>query len=247
MRGIARVLLENALRRYGYVLRRADETPRGYAGFLAFANDLGIDPKTVVDIGVGRGTPWLYESYPDKKFVLFEALREFEPHIAEFAKRYDMDVIYTGLGSARETRRINVPAVGATGSSFLDRTDEYEDYRSRQGKDASNAYHEIQIETLDSVMDHPAPYVLKIDVEGFELEVLRGATNTLKQTLMVIAEVSINRRYVGESNFAAVAHFLDESGFDVFDFLSFDHFSFNRVLAYCDVAFINRDLVTIRG
>jgi FkbM family methyltransferase len=41
--------------------------------------------------------------------------------------------------------------------------------------------------TLDTLVDHfPAPHVLKIDVEGAELEVLRGATRLLSEVRPVI-------------------------------------------------------------
>ena len=38
-------------------------TVRGYSDFLAFAATRGVDPKTVFDVGVGFGTPWLYEAF----------------------------------------------------------------------------------------------------------------------------------------------------------------------------------------
>ena len=30
---------------------------------------LGFYPKVVFDVGVARGTPWLYESFPDAYFL----------------------------------------------------------------------------------------------------------------------------------------------------------------------------------
>jgi hypothetical protein len=43
---------------------------------------------------------------------------------------------------------------------------------------------------------------LKIDAEGSQLEVIRGATETLSQTSFIIAEVSVSPRFPGSYRFA---------------------------------------------
>jgi FkbM family methyltransferase len=50
----------------------------------------------------------------------------------------------------------------------------------------------IAIESLDALLEHYAGPVrlLKIDVEGYEVEVIRGAANTLKRTEAVLLEYS---------------------------------------------------------
>jgi FkbM family methyltransferase len=67
--------------------------------------------------------------------------------------------------------------------------------------DASEAY-EIDIHSMDQVF--PAdriPKAIKIDVEGFELEVLKGATETIrKHHPVLIVELSENRSNVHDSS-----------------------------------------------
>jgi len=57
---------------------------------------------------------------------------------------------------------------------------------------------EVQTAPLDSfVKDVDIIHLLKIDTEGFEVNVLKGATETLKKTLCINIELSENhlRRY----------------------------------------------------
>lgn len=58
-----------------------------------------------------------------------------------------------------------------------------------------------------------APVLLKIDVQGFELSVLRGAENLLKKVDCVVCEVSYQPLYKGQASFAEVYQFMRLHGF----------------------------------
>lgn len=55
--------------------------------------------------------------------------------------------------------------------------------------------------------------LLKIDVQGFELAVLKGAEKTLQQTRQIITEVSYRRLYKDQALFDDVYKFLLQKGF----------------------------------
>jgi len=54
---------------------------------------------------------------------------------------------------------------------------------------------------------------LKLDVQGYELAVLQGAPNALRQTLVLHTEVEFVEMYVGQPLFAEIDAFLRQSGF----------------------------------
>lgn len=74
----------------------------------------------------------------------------------------------------------------------------------------------VRVETLDSVLpgDVEGAVLLKLDVQGFELEVLRGASATLARTDYVLVETSVGGTlYEGEATFGEVHALLTRAGF----------------------------------
>jgi len=75
----------------------------------------------------------------------------------------------------------------------------------------------IDVITLDDYVTEPQVDLLKIDVEGFELEVLKGASNLLKQNRIKIIQFEFNEVNVIQRRFLK----------DFFDFLP--NFNFYRL------------------
>ena len=76
--------------------------------------------------------------------------------------------------------------------------------------------------TLDSLLERhrwQPPFLLKIDTEGHEREVIKGATRMLEQTDVVIAEVSVSPRFEGSYTFAEFIALMDSRGFRLDDIL----------------------------
>lgn len=73
---------------------------------------------------------------------------------------------------------------------------------------------EVEVTTLDQFYRGRSLDVLQLDVQGAELEVLKGARETLKKVRAVLIEVSHDGElYKGGSAFGAVRELLDEQGF----------------------------------
>lgn len=75
---------------------------------------------------------------------------------------------------------------------------------------------ETRVDTLDCYLDelNLTPNVLlKIDVQGYEEEVLKGAAATLKQVSQVLVEVSFRPLYEGQASFDSVYELLRGYGF----------------------------------
>ena len=59
------------------------------------------------------------------------------------------------------------------------------------------------------------PILAKIDVQGYELEVLKGSRNILKKIKYIIIEVSENEIYTGQSLSNHIIKYLNEINFKV--------------------------------
>jgi len=232
-----RRLLERALASRGYALKPAGEPLRGFAASLAYAKTRGLAPRTVFDVGVGHGTPWLYAAFPRAKLVLFEPLDIFAADLAHLERTLGADVHTTALGARCGVAALNLNATSPTGSTLHTIDPGYAAFSARRQREFRFERREVPLATLDSLNRYEPPYVLKIDVEGAELDVLEGARQTLTETALVIAEVSILRRTIEGGQFADVVRWMDERGFALFDIPSMAQAHDERQLIYVDCAF----------
>jgi len=79
----------------------------------------------------------------------------------------------------------------------------------------------VPVDSLDHVFaaeSLPQPDMIKLDVQGFELAVLKGAPAVLARTEWVLAEASFRAFYEGQVLFSELAGFLGRSGFEVHAF-----------------------------
>ena len=237
----ARSLLERAVATRGFTLRPSGMPPRGFQDFLALYNRFAPAPQVVFDIGVGTGTPWLYEAFPEAHLVLIEPLRDFEPQIAEVLKTYRGECHYCALAEAEGELTLHVPRGGATGSSLLQRTPDWADYMTAKG-DAGTEPRTVQVSTLDRIAAAvTGSHVVKIDVEGAELHVMRGGRACIAGADMVIVETAVAPRHSGESDFLDVGHHLKGEGFVLADIVEMATFGPHRLLAYVDAVFVRAD------
>jgi len=232
IRGLSRTVMERVIARFGYELKMVGSPPCGYSSFLRRMVEAGVRPRTVFDIGVGYGTPWLYAAFPRAHFVLIEPQREFEPALQGICRRIDAEYHLVGVGSKEQHLPIYRLLSSPTGSSFLPPN---ADTEQRWG--ASEKSGELHVVPLDSYCDLPGPFFVKIDTEGFELEVLRGAVKVLEQTDVVLMEVAIAKRQEEEPDLIEIGAFMKDNGFRLIDFPVLTQQSRGGPLLYVDVAF----------
>jgi len=87
-----------------------------------------------------------------------------------------------------------------------------------------------------------SPFLLKADVRGAELLVLRGATTALRSTEMVVPEVVLPRIYSDESaQFDEVVEFIHDAGFVAWDLIDLGYRPLDGALCQLDIVFVRAD------
>lgn len=187
--------------------------------------------ETLIDVGVAQGTPELYAAFSNKKMLLIDPQPVPQTNLEEYkAKGYDMDTKQICLGSNKETGRLNLQGRGST---LLKRTELTSRGDSKQV--------EVEVDTLDNVIEqnsYTGPFALKIDTEGYEIEVLKGAKNTLSQSSLVMIEASIKKRFLNSYKFSELVNFMAQQDFELFDFLNYEPMRSPR---YLDCLFLPSD------
>jgi FkbM family methyltransferase len=97
--------------------------------------------------------------------------------------------------------------------------------------------------TLDSVFAQSLKgedrALCKLDLQGWELEALKGAIGTLSRIEVVLIEVSFFRQGY-EPSIAELVHFMDESGLDLHDIASLSARRRDNRAHQSDFVFVNR-------
>ena len=196
---------------------------------------LGFQPRTLIDVGVATGTPPLYAAWPEAFLALVEPLDDFSRAIESILAKRPGRWFQAAAGSAEGELGIRVEPLWKERSSFFTRHE-----REHTGDEAM--LRRVRVATLDQIVEEGAlkpPFGLKIDAEGAELDVIRGASATLRDTQFVIAEVSVAPRFEGGYRFAEFIAAMDEAGFSVCDILDLGRAG--PVVTFFDLVFRRKD------
>lgn len=227
-------LIKSALTRLGYDLSGLESRNGVSVGMNAgYLSRLG-NPRTVFDVGVGFGTNALYDAFPFAKIVLVEPLKDYEPTIRATSDKYDCLVYYAAASDRSGTGTIHVDPQALELTTFGKHTSITSRGRPMEPR-------QIQLTTLDTILaEHPElepPFFLKIDTEGHELGVLKGATNVLRNTETVLAEVSIAPRFVGGYRFEDMIAYMCKLGFSLTAIVNVAHDPSEPQSRFADLAF----------
>ncbi len=159
----------------GWVPRRG-----GMPAEQQFWSSLNLAGMTVYDVGAFHGLLTMFFASRAKTVVCFEPNIQNHKRLMEnliLNGIRNVEVRKTGVGSRRE-RRTMVGNPLMLGGASLDEKTVAELLRSGMRTVIEN----ISVVTLDEEISQanlPAPDFIKIDVEGWEIEALRGARKTL--------------------------------------------------------------------
>ena len=144
---------------------------------------------TLIDIGVGpEGTEDLYRVFKNANLILIDPIDEAKEYANKLSKDRKVDFIQSALGKDDNIEK-NMKLQRKRGfTSFLEISpinmeDDYTEIKK------------LKISKLDTLLKDKnklGRIGIKIDTEGYELDVVLGATETLKFTKFVIAEVRHN-------------------------------------------------------
>jgi FkbM family methyltransferase len=176
----------------------------------------GIVPKTVIDVGANAGqfTVACANVFSGVTVHSFEPIPDCIAKLTRNVSKLGSVRVYpVALGEQIGEIAFHINSLSQS-SSILTLGD-----RHRRAFPRAREINTIKVRlsTLDVEMGSvllQAPVLLKVDVQGYELQVLHGATKTLERVDFILLEASFSQLYEGEKLFMEIVHAMDERGFE---------------------------------
>jgi FkbM family methyltransferase len=188
--------------------------PRSHVDYLAKLKNQGVEPKVIYDIGacVLHWTNEARRIWDRAEYVVFEAMDSSEFLFKERGLKYHMGVLSDETGKEVDFYQNDVHPGG---NSYYKENEEV----NPETVNYFNESHRRKLKTvtLDAVRrlkNFPAPDMIKMDVQGAELDVLKGAVETLSTVKHVILELQVVEYNKGAPLKDAVIAYMDTQGFD---------------------------------
>jgi FkbM family methyltransferase len=227
--------LNDLLRPFGLRLLRTTSPTRMFVDFFAHLVALNFDFKTVIDVGVARGTPQIYRSFPRAKYYLIEPVREFLPTLEKLERKLHAEYVLAAAGSKNGEITINVHN-DLSGSTV---------FSQAEGDALVSTKRTVKRVRLDSILPSvmERPCLLKVDAQGSELEILEGLGGFVDQVDVIILETSLMAFRPEAPEFYDIVKALDKLDFAVYDILEGHVRALDGALAQVDLAFVRKNSV----
>lgn len=224
-RRIAAAVLHRASRKCAFAARQIEDPalrdlvrrglPRGAHDSLGkkWLRDVGF--RTVLDVGanVGQFATAAHAILPEAAIYSFEPLPDcFSELQKQMAGAEKFRAFNVGIGAERGEIQFNRSSFAPSSSFRKMATLHKETYPWTAGSEQVT----VKVETLDDIaatLELPEPILLKIDVQGYEDQVLAGGRNTCNRVAAIIVEVSFEVLYEGQPLFDDIYRVITGMGF----------------------------------
>lgn len=238
--------IKKALRALGVEIRRihpewdfpdAGSRHRPVGNIEMFLEDVrarGFKPAGILDIGANCGdwTRMALSVFPESRVIMFEPQEEMRLKLEAYcSENSNVECIHAGAGK-EDGELIQTIWKDLKGSSFLPKADQAKIDQGRQRI--------TPIVTVDSVLgERPdfVPDLVKLDIQGFELEALRGATAIFGLAELIILETSLYEFLPGQPLTIDCFNFMKAKGYNFYDVADYIRRPLDGALGQIDIAF----------
>jgi FkbM family methyltransferase len=208
-------IINKILRKQGYIIK---PYPNGdLLRRKKLINHFNID--LILDVGASTGEYALNmrRSGYQGKIISFEPINK---SFQELKKRSNKDPLWSSynyaLGEKNGEKNINI-SINYDSSSLLKISDLHTQTEKRSKVFKKE---EIEVNTLDTVFpkiyNEEKNIYLKMDTQGYEKQILDGASKTLSKFKGIQLELSLTELYEGSHNYKVITEYLENKGFNLY-------------------------------
>ncbi len=220
------------------LVRRNSLPKASLSAFLWQLAEQGFRPNHIVDVGANRGA-WSQKAhrvFPHAGFTLIEPQQEMLPQLNRFQQRCPQArIMVAGVSDFVGTQTLCVtPDTVSSGFLHASQTAQKHNWPTR----------EVPVLTLDHLVQHElncVPDLVKIDAEGMEFRIMRGASSLIGVTELFLLEAPLIEPPPGWSSFSEIVAMMSGLGYEVFEFTHLMRLHGHPATSLLEVAFARRD------
>jgi FkbM family methyltransferase len=184
-----------------------------YDYMIKMRNELGVNPRVVYDIGacVLHWTIPARIVWPNSAFVAFEAMDESEFLFQEHGIPYCIGLLSDQDGKEFEFYQNTIHPGG--NSYYRENAAVNPDAAILYNNNTKKIKKSITLDTAVSQKGFPLPDLIKMDVQGSELDILKGASRCLEHCQDLILELQHGEYNIGAPMKEEVIAYLESQGF----------------------------------
>jgi FkbM family methyltransferase len=213
-----------------------DRSTRSVKKYFQKISRLGFSPQTVLDVGANHGG-WSREVaavFSDARFYLIEPQEEMQPFLDDFCTQRNGAKWFLGGAGAEDGYLDLTVWHDLQGSAFLSPLVEamVPDLQQRR----------VPVFTVDHLISRGEmgiPDLVKIDVQGYELEVLQGCRRCLGKTDLFVIETSLYHPLDQRPSFYKIVEMMEAYGYTIWDMPDLKYRG-DDMLAQIDVCFLRK-------
>jgi FkbM family methyltransferase len=196
---------------------------------------IGFQPKQIFDVGAYRGefAQSCLHVWENANISCFEALESQVAQLQKLAEQNPAITVFPVLLGAEVREKVPLHKAETASSVLVEHIPQ----------DFPISFHPMQ--TVDQVVQDffggHSPDFLKLDVQGYELEVLRGAEKSLSSLQVILAEVNLLDIHQNVPLLADILTWLNERDWVAYDICGLTRRPLDKALWQADFIFVPRD------
>ena len=216
-----------------YLARKLDVP--GIQFGLERLSSVGFQPEQIFDVGAYRGdfAQSCLQIWANTKVACFEALGSKVEQLQQLANQNSAIAVFPVLLGAEPREKVPLHEAETASSVLVEHVPQ----------DFPVTWHPMH--TVDQIVQDSfggrSPELLKLDVQGYELEVLKGAEQSLSNIQVILAEVNLLDIHKGVPLLADVIAWLDERDWVTYDICGLTRRPLDGALWQADFIFVPRN------
>lgn len=204
---------------------------------------IGKDPMVIFDVGANIG----FVTFQFRKRFKTSKIFCFEPNPDVFLKlnnayASDNEITKENIGIGYEAGTLNFYKNNNSGTSSFLKPNEF------HNKNMARRYTEMNI-PITSIAEYTSQHaidkidILKLDIEGFEIEALKGAESllVLSKIKVIYLEVSFSEMYEGQPLIGDIIEYMSKYNYTLFGFYGINETVYRQTLL-TNLLFISNEL-----